>query len=48
VVILTEWNQFRALGLRRLASAMAEPHLAKLRNIYAPKEARAAGFLAYD
>ncbi|EYD75078.1 UDP-glucose dehydrogenase [Rubellimicrobium mesophilum DSM 19309] len=47
VAILTEWNQFRALDLRRLASAMAEPRLADLRNIYSPDEARAAGFHAY-
>ncbi len=48
VTILTEWNQFRALDLRRLARAMAEPRLADLRNIYTPDEARAAGFKAYD
>jgi UDPglucose 6-dehydrogenase len=48
VAILTEWNQFRALDLRRLAGAMAEPRLADLRNVYAPEEARAAGFTAYD
>jgi UDPglucose 6-dehydrogenase len=48
VAILTEWNQFRALNLRRLAKVMSEPRLADLRNIYGPEEARAAGFLAYD
>ncbi|HVG46884.1 MAG TPA: UDP-glucose/GDP-mannose dehydrogenase family protein [Rubellimicrobium sp.] len=48
VALLTEWNQFRALDLRRLASAMAEPRLADLRNVYGPEEARAAGFHAYD
>ena len=48
VAILTEWNQFRALDLRRLASTMAEPRLADLRNVYGPEEVRAAGFTAYD
>ena len=45
---LTEWNQFRALDLRRLAQAMAEPRMADLRNLYDPEDARAAGFTAYD
>ncbi|TNC72994.1 UDP-glucose dehydrogenase family protein [Rubellimicrobium roseum] len=48
VVVLTEWNQFRALDLKRLAGGMAEPRMADLRNVYGPDEARAAGFLAYD
>ncbi len=48
VVILTEWNAFRALDLKRLAGAMARPVMADLRNIYTPQDARAAGFLAYD
>ena len=48
VAILTEWNQFRALDLKRLARAMATPLMADLRNIYDPEDVRAAGFLAYD
>ncbi len=47
VVILTEWNEFRALDLGRMASAMASPKLADLRNIYTPEDAAAAGFVAY-
>ncbi|PRX37401.1 UDPglucose 6-dehydrogenase [Meinhardsimonia xiamenensis] len=47
LVILTEWNAFRALDLRRLAQAMAHPRMADLRNIYDPEDARAAGFEAY-
>jgi UDPglucose 6-dehydrogenase len=47
VAILTEWNQFRALDLARLAQGMAAPRLADLRNVYSPEEARAAGFHAY-
>lgn len=48
VVILTEWNAFRALDLRRLAGSMAVPRLADLRNIYSASDAKAAGFVGYD
>jgi UDPglucose 6-dehydrogenase len=44
VVILTEWNEFRALDLGRLARAMETPRMADLRNVYAPAAAREAGF----
>ncbi len=44
IVILTEWNEFRALDLKRLATAMKVPRMADLRNIYDPAEATAAGF----
>ena len=48
LVILTEWNEFRALDLSRLAQGMATAHLADLRNIYSPEDAARAGFAAYD
>jgi len=48
LLILTEWNQFRALDLKRLAGAMATPRMADLRNIYNEDDARAAGFTAYQ
>ncbi len=48
LVILTEWNEFRALDLKKLARKMAVPHMADLRNIYALKDAKRAGFTAYD
>ena len=44
VVILTEWNEFRALDLDRLAEMMATPAMADLRNVYDPATAEAAGF----
>jgi len=47
LVLLTEWNAFRALDLARIAAAMAHPRLADLRNVYSPEEARAAGFTAF-
>ena len=47
LVILTEWNEFRALDLKRMVRKMATPVLADLRNIYAPKDAKRAGFETY-
>ncbi len=47
VVLLTEWNEFRALDLGRMARRMATPRMADLRNIYSPKDAKRAGFEAY-
>ncbi|MET4104534.1 UDPglucose 6-dehydrogenase [Roseovarius sp. MBR-78] len=47
LVILTEWNEFRALDLERLAKRMAHPRMADLRNIYSAKDAKRAGFEAY-
>ena len=48
LVILTEWNEFRALDLGRIARKMTTPRLADLRNIYSQGEAAAAGFTAYE
>jgi UDPglucose 6-dehydrogenase len=48
VVILTEWNEFRALDLKKLARKMAVPRMADLRNVYSPRDAKRAGFEAYD
>jgi UDPglucose 6-dehydrogenase len=47
VVILTEWNEFRALDLRRLAGVMSSAKMADLRNIYSAEEVAEAGFTAY-
>jgi len=44
VVIITEWNMFRALDLKRLRGAMRGDVMVDLRNIYRPAEAAAAGF----
>ena len=46
-MILTEWNEFRALDLKRLARRMTFPALADLRNIYSARDARRAGFKRY-
>ncbi|KIC33926.1 UDP-glucose dehydrogenase family protein [Leisingera sp. ANG-M7] len=47
VVLLTEWNEFRALDLKKLARKMEVPRMADLRNIYSPKSAKRAGFETY-
>ena len=44
VVILTEWNEFRALDLARVKSALKAPLMVDLRNIYRPDQMSQAGF----
>ncbi|HYD44306.1 MAG TPA: UDP binding domain-containing protein, partial [Phenylobacterium sp.] len=44
VVILTEWDQFRALDLDRIKLVMRAPRIIDLRNIYKPADMRARGF----
>ncbi|BDL39337.1 UDP-glucose dehydrogenase family protein [Methylorubrum sp. GM97] len=44
LVIVTEWNAFRALDLARLKGLMHAPVLVDLRNIYAPAETERHGF----
>ncbi len=43
LVILTEWNAFRALDLDRVTKLLARPLVIDLRNIYQPEEMAAAG-----
>ena len=43
-VLVTEWNQFRALDLDRLKSVMKSPVLVDLRNVYPVAEVLAHGF----
>src|SRR5215471_1826301 len=43
LVLLTEWNEFRALDLARIGQLLAEPLVIDLRNIYQPAEMAAAG-----
>ncbi|MFN3513034.1 MAG: UDP-glucose dehydrogenase family protein [Phenylobacterium sp.] len=44
LVIITEWDQFRALDLDRVKLLMNAPVLVDLRNIYKPEDIRARGF----
>ena len=48
IVLLTEWNEFRALDLSQIAGDMRRPAMADLRNIYSAQVARDAGFAAYE
>lgn len=47
ILILTEWNEFKDLDLKKISSSMAIPILADFRNIYTKKEAFDAGFTGY-
>jgi UDPglucose 6-dehydrogenase len=44
LVILTEWDQFRALDLDRLKTLLLSPVVVDLRNVYRPDELRQRGF----
>jgi UDPglucose 6-dehydrogenase len=44
VVIVTEWDIYRALDLKRVAAAMTTPVMVDLRNVYPPEDATKAGF----
>ena len=44
LVILTEWNEFRALDLERVRGLLKAPLIVDLRNVYEPDEVAAAGF----
>ena len=43
LVLVTEWDEFRALDLRRLAGTMRSKHLIDLRNVYDPADVERAG-----
>lgn len=44
VVIITEWNEYRALDIKRMGESMAVKRLIDMRNIYKPDVMRGAGF----
>ncbi|MBU0663218.1 MAG: UDP-glucose/GDP-mannose dehydrogenase family protein [Proteobacteria bacterium] len=44
LVLMTEWNQYRAIDLERVKSLMRVPLFIDLRNVYSPQRIRAAGF----
>jgi UDPglucose 6-dehydrogenase len=44
VVIITEWEQFRALDLERVRDLMACPVMVDLRNVYRPEDMQKYGF----
>jgi UDPglucose 6-dehydrogenase len=48
LVLLTEWNEFRALDLVRVRSLLRAPVVIDLRNIYQPEEMTEAGFIYHS
>ncbi len=44
LVIITEWDEFRALDMGRVKAALAAPNVIDLRNIYRGEDLRAMGF----
>jgi UDPglucose 6-dehydrogenase len=48
LVIVTEWNEFRALDLARVKALLATPTVIDLRNIYKPKDMAEAGFYYFS
>ncbi|WP_170509798.1 UDP-glucose dehydrogenase family protein [Ruegeria arenilitoris] len=47
VVLLTEWNEFRALNLTQMAAEMKSPRMVDLRNIYSRDKVKKSGFETY-
>ena len=48
IVILTEWNEFRALDLNKISEVMRSKNMADFRNIYSKSEALKSGFIKYE
>jgi UDPglucose 6-dehydrogenase len=44
LVIVTEWDSYRALDFKRLVELMASPSIVDLRNVYRPEDVRRRGF----
>src|SRR5579875_3893801 len=48
VVIITEWNEFRALDLEKVKALLVTPTVVDLRNIYKPADMAEAGFYYFS
>ena len=48
LVILTEWNSFRALDMKRIKKLLKNPTIVDLRNIYVPQDMENAGFVYHS
>ena len=48
LVLVTEWNEFRALDLARVKVLLRSPVIIDLRNVYQPDEMAAAGFIYHS
>ena len=47
IVLLTEWNQYRALDFKEALSKMKKPVFIDLRNVYEPQKMREMGFIYF-
>lgn len=47
LVVMTDWSDFTALDLSRLARVMSQPLMVDMRNLFTPETVRAAGFIMY-
>jgi UDPglucose 6-dehydrogenase len=48
VVLITEWNEYRALDLQRIKSLMKQAVFVDLRNVYVPAAMKQLGFCYYS
>jgi UDPglucose 6-dehydrogenase len=48
LVIITEWDEFRALDLDRVKQLMRQPIVVDMRNVYRPEELRPRGFTYFS
>jgi UDPglucose 6-dehydrogenase len=48
LVLVTEWNEFRALDLERVKGLLRSPTVIDLRNIYKPADMADAGFFYFS
>jgi UDPglucose 6-dehydrogenase len=48
LILITEWNEFRALDLKRVKGLLTTPTIIDLRNIYKPADLAAAGFYYFS
>jgi UDPglucose 6-dehydrogenase len=44
LIVVTEWNQFRSLDLKRIKGELRQANMIDLRNIYEPETVKALGF----
>lgn len=48
IVLMTEWNEYRALDLERIKALLKQPVFVDLRNVYEPDKMKEAGFRYYS
>lgn len=48
IIIMTEWNEYRALDLEKIKNLLSQPIFIDLRNVYEPQQMKEAGFKYYS